>query len=398
MNPFEQSSNVLVSCPKAIPPFLSEEIRALGFPVRAEIEAGVETCGTLADCMRLNLCLRTAHRVLYQLVQFRATTPDELYARVSDLPWEDYIPPDGYLTVDSSVETDAIRDSRFANVRCKDAIVDRLRRRFGRRPDSGPLQSGAVVFLYWKGCQATLYLNTSGEPLSRRGYRKIPLGAPMQETLAAAVISATGWDRSSHFVNPMCGSGTLAIEAAWIGLNRAPGLLRPNFAFMHLNGFSDEAWQALRNAARRAAVKTLRGRLIATDVNPKAIQSAQLNARTAGVEQYIEFQTCDFAETPVPEGSGVVILNPEYGERMGELAALEPVYRGIGDYFKQRCLGYKGYVFTGNSDLAKRVGLRTRRRTVFFNSRIECRLLEYELYGGTRRQFADQPVEPVMPG
>jgi putative N6-adenine-specific DNA methylase len=263
--------------------------------------------------------------------------------------------------------------------------VDRIREKRGRRPDAGPLRDRAVAHLYWKDDRAAVYLDTSGEPLSRRGYRKHPMAAPMQETLAAAVVTATGWDGSGAFVNPMCGSGTLAIEAALIGLGIAPGLLRENFGFMHLLGFDRGLWGRLRTEAEQAARKRPSGRIIATDIDPRAAAAAKENARLAGVEQCIEFAVCDYAATPVPEGGGVVVVNPEYGERLGEEEALVPVYRGIGDLFKQRCQGYRGYVFTGNAALAKQVGLKPKRSMPFFNSGIECRLLEYELYAGTKR-------------
>ena len=174
-----------------------------------------------------------------------------------------------------------------------------------------------MVFLYWREAHCKVYLDTSGESLSRRGYRKIPLAAPMQETLAAAVVQATSWTGAGHFVNPMCGSGTLAIEAALMGLGRPPGLLRSNYGFMHLKGFDAEAWQALRAAARAQPKQKLGGRIVATDIRPDTVAAAQQNAKTAGVDQVIEFGVCDFAETPLPEGGGAVVLNPEYGERMG---------------------------------------------------------------------------------
>lgn len=207
----------------------------------------------------------------------------------------------------------------------------------------------------------------------------------MQETLAAAVIMATGWKGHGHFINPMCGSGTLAIEAALAGLNRPPGLLRDNFGFMHLKEFKEAFWNDLRAQAKREAKKSLQCRIIATDIRREAVEAARKNAATAGVEHLIEFSSCDYSETSIPEGEGVVILNPEYGERMGKIKELESVYKGIGDFFKQRCKGFKGYLFTGNLDLAKKVGLKAKRRIPFFNGGIECRLLEYELYEGSRK-------------
>jgi len=380
------TSRILITCAKSIPSFLRQELVELNYPVLSETMAGVETEGTIDDAMRLDLFLRTGHRVLFTLKSFAARDADALYREVKDIPWETFIPADGYVCVTSAVAMPGIRDSRYASLKCKDAVVDRIKERTGRRPDSGPERDRSVVHLFWSDGQATVYLDTSGEPLSRRGYRKIPLTAPMQETLAAAVILATGWSGGGNVVNPMCGSGTLAIEAALIGLERPPGLLRGSFGFMHLPGFNDAVWQAMREDARRLSKKTLSGRIIATDVNPAAVEAAKKNAATAGVDHLIEFSVCDFAETTVPEGGGVVVMNPEYGERMGEVQKLDAVYARIGDFLKQKCAGYRGYVFTGNLDLAKKIGLRTKRRIPFWNSGIECRLLEYELYEGSKQK------------
>jgi putative N6-adenine-specific DNA methylase len=384
MSLWSHKSRILITCAAGIPPYLKEELTRLDFPVLAETIASVETEGTLTDTIRLNLSIRTGHRVLYLLKEFRAGHPGELYNELAKIPWEDYIAADGYLCVTSSVETPSINDSRFANQKCKDAIVDRIKKKRGCRPDSGAMRNRSVIYLYWRGDTALIYLDTSGEPLSRRGYRKIPWKAPMQESLAAAVILATRWDGGDHLVNPMCGGGTLAIEAALIALEKAPGLLRGNFGFMHLLGFDEPPCKVLRKTLRASSDRALRGRIIATDISGEAVAAARQNAKTAGVDHLIEFDVCDFAETPVPEGHGIMILNPEYGERMGEEKALEETYRRIGDFFKKKCAGYRGYIFTGNPVLAKRVGLRTKRRLTFFNGSIECRLLEYELYEGSR--------------
>jgi putative N6-adenine-specific DNA methylase len=275
-----------------------------------------------------------------------------------------------------------------------------MRQARGRRPDSGPEDRGAAIFVLWQEEEVAVYLDTTGETLARRGYRKMSGQAPMQETLAAATLLATGWRDGGPLVNPMCGSGTLAIEAALLGLGRAPGLPRRRFAFMHLKDFDASVWEGQRRAAEDAARDRLVHPVVATDLDPAAIRSARINAAEAGVEDLIEWGTCDFARTDVPappvspgppeRGGATVILNPEYGERMGKAEDLGETYARIGDFFKQRCQGYRGYVFTGNPDLAKRIGLRTKRRIPFWNGKIECRLLEYELYGGTRRPPADE--------
>jgi putative N6-adenine-specific DNA methylase len=385
---------LLISCARGIPPYAREELTAMGFPIVEELEAGVETTGTFHDAMRLNLFLHTGNRVLLELSRFKVRQPDDLYQHLLTIPWETLIPDDGYFTVTSFINTAAIRDDRFANVKTKDAIVDRIREKTGKRPNSGNDRTGTVVFLYWNQGNAKIYLDTSGEALSRRGYRKIPMLAPMQETLAAAIVRATGWTGEGHFLNPMCGSGTLAIEAALFAQNRAPGLLRSNFGFMHIKGFDDEAWQKIRTEARALPKRKFNGRIIASDIRADAIEAARQNARTAGVEQLIEFEICDFADSPVPEGGGVVVLNPEYGERMGEEELLKPVYRGIGDFFKKQCQGYMGFVFTGNMALGKGIGLRHCRRILFFNSNIECRLLGFALYAGSKKDKTPGTPEP----
>jgi putative N6-adenine-specific DNA methylase len=380
-----KKSRIVITCAKGVPPFLKQEILSVGFPALSAGMAEVETEGTMEDTQRLNLLIRTGQRVLYLLESFSARTPEDLYKRVSRISWEDYIPEDSYFSVTSSVFNPTIKDSRFANVKCKDAIVDRIKEKRGRRPDTGPERDKIVVHLYWKGNICQVFLDTSGEPLSRREYRMIPLKAPMQETLASAVVLATGWTGDGNLINPMCGSGTLAIEATSIALGRAPGLLRSNFGFMHLKGFDDSFWKTLRRKTRAAAKEKLNGRIIATDISQQAVEAAKKNAMTAGVERFIEFGVCNFSETPVPDGGGVVILNPEYGERLGEVAELKEIYIRIGNFLKKKCQRYRGYVFTGNLDLAKKVGLRTNRRIIFFNGPIECRLLEYDLYEGSRK-------------
>jgi putative N6-adenine-specific DNA methylase len=377
------TSPILVTCARGIGPFLQEEVKALGFPAVPVSESSLETRGTLADTMKLNLWLRTAHRVLLQIHQCAAADADALYAELRAFPWEDLLHADGYVCITSSVANPSIRDPRFANLRVKDAIVDRMQETCGRRPDSGPERQDAVIHLVWQGRIAKLYVDTSGDALNRRNYRKNPLQAPMMETLAAACVLASPWRGRGAFVNPMCGSGTLAIEAALIAAGIAPGSLRRNFGFMHVKSYREADWKALRPMPPSPHSPNL-PRIIATDISAKAIEAARSNARNAGVENRIEFGVCDFRETPVPPGGGVVVFNPEYGERLGNEKALEPTYKAIGDFLKQKCGGYNGYVFTGHLGLAKKIGLRSSRRIILYNARIECRLLEFEMYAGSR--------------
>ncbi len=380
-------SVVQATCQRGLAPYLADEMRALGFEVPEDqvMEAGVRTQGSLADCMRLNLHLRCAQRVHYRLNRFGAMHPDMVYRAVNAMPWEEIFSADGYLSVHSSVDHHTIRDNRFANLRVKDAVADRFMSAVGRRPDSGPDEErGLCLFLHWQGKKAELSLDTSGAPLSRRGYRLRPMAAPMQETLAAAVIMSLGWDPATAFVNPFCGSGTLAIEAALMARRTAPGLLRERFGFMHCREFDPAAWDALRAEARAEALPRAPSPIVATDIDPEAVEAARDNAARAGVEQDIEFAACDFRDTPMPDGPGAVCMNPEYGQRLGDEEALAATYAGIGDFLKQRCAGWRAGVFTGSAALAKRVGLRTKRRAPFHNARIPCTLLVYDLWEGRK--------------
>jgi putative N6-adenine-specific DNA methylase len=232
---------------------------------------------------------------------------------------------------------------------------------------------------------AELFLDTSGETLSKHGYRKIPGKAPMLESLAAGTIYATRWDLKNPFINPMCGSGTVAIEAALIATGRRPGLYRNNYAFMHIAGFEQEWYDLAFKAIEREVKDRPEVKIIATDISEDAIEISKVNAGIAGVEEMISFAVCDFELTEIPpDGNGVVYFNPEYGDRLGVEAELEATYKRIGDFLKKQCKGYLGYIFTGNLELAKKIGLKPKRRIEFYTSKIDCRLFEYELYAGSR--------------
>ena len=382
-----KKETIVITCARRAGDYLRQEVEQLGYTVQSTSDTRIEIAASLHDAMRLNLMLRIGVNVLCLLKRFSCNDPDELYQKVVSFPWEDYIAPSEYLSVVSRVNTPTIDNSVFASQKVKDAIVDRVSEKCGSRPNSGPDRDNVVINFYWNDNKCWIYLNTSGKKLPDRGYRKIPHTAPLQEALAAALLRAAGFDGSQPLVNPMCGSGTLAIEAALIALKRAPGLLRSNFGLKHIIGFDSEAWAALRIKARAQSKKNLPFRIIATDIDTRAIEAAKKNAQTAGVDQLIEFHVCDFKDTPIPEEKGIVILNPEYGYRLGKEQELEGTYKGIGDFFKKKCAGFTGYVFTGNMSLAKKIGLKASRRMVFFNARIECRLLQYQIYAGSKQEI-----------
>jgi len=390
MHVFTTNSKIIITCHKWLAKALEKEVIALGFSPDRVFQTGVELTGTAEDCIRLNLNLRCASQVMYSLKTFICEDPDELYNNLVTIEWEKLIDPSGYFSVTSNVFHPSIQTNLFANLRVKDAIVDHMRDATNKRPTTGSELSGAVVYLFWKNKEAEIFLDTSGETLAKHGYRKLPGKAPMLEALASATILSTKWDSSLAFINPMCGAGTLAIEAALIATNRTPGLLRNYYAFMHLLGYDVDMYEKERTKLDEQITDIPGLTIIATDISERAIEISKINAEVAGVSHLIQFEVCDFEETTIPEQEGIIIFNPEYGERMGDEIELTATYARMGDFLKNRCKGKTGYVFTGNLDLAKSIRLKPSRRTEFFNATIDCRLLEYELYAGTKRTDKQQ--------
>lgn len=385
MQVFHTQSRIIITCNNRLSPYLQQEVEALGFKIKRTFSTGLELEGTINDCIPLNLNLRCASQVLYSVKTFTAENPAQLYKELLEIAWEELIDFTGYFSVTSTVDNETITTPLFANLKVKDAIVDRIKEKKEIRPNTGSDANKAVIHLYWKENEAEIFIDTSGETLAKHGYRKIPGKAPMLEALAAGTIMASAWDRKSPFVVPMCGSGTLAIEAALIATDKTPGLFRMNYGFMHIIGYDEQVFFEERRKLKEKAKKEIDFRIIATDHSEDAIDISRKNAQTAGVDHLIDFAVCDFADTEVPEGSGIVIFNPEYGERLGVHTKLEATYKRIGDFMKQKCKGYRGYIFTGNPDLAKKIGLRASRRIEFYNGKLDCRLLEYELYEGSKR-------------
>lgn len=397
---------IIISCAKELSRWTEIEVIELGYKPIEVTENTVVIRGNMRDVMKLNLQLRTAHRVLVPLLRTECRNIKDLYQAANSIDWENLLEADGYFSVSSIVHNYTIRDTRLPSLYTKDAIVDRMREKCQRRPDSGGDNRGAAVFVYWERNEVVIYLDTSGEPLSKRGYRKIPGSAPMQETLAAACIMALRWDKKTPFVSPMCGSGTPAIEAAMMAMNRAPGSLKGHFAFQSVKGYNriipgesapiiaprqhagaspEQIWKEMIIAAKKAEITEGLPKIIATDISPEAVENAHTNAIAAGVAPYIEFKDCDFGETFVPECApatewgfkGAVFFNPEYGIRLGTFEELAPIYERIGTFMNEKCRGYNGGLITGNPDLARLVNLYYKTRVPFFNGPIDCRLFIY---------------------
>ena len=403
----DQNYPIIISCAKALSRWTEQEVLSMGYKPIEVTENTVVVRGAMRDVFRLNLQLRTAHRVLVPLLRTTCRGIRDLYEAVRSIDWENLLDADGYFSVFSIAHNRTIRDTRIPSLYTKDAIADRMRERCQQRPDSGGDNIGAAVFVYWERDEVIIYLDTSGEPLSKRGYRRIPGSAPMQETLAAACLMGMGWKGNKPFLSPMCGSGTPAIEAAMIAMNKAPGSLKGHFAFQSIKGYNriipgekaptvaprqtagatpEQIWKEMVLEAKKEERRDNLPRIIATDISPEAVDNAQTNAITAGVAEFIEFHACDFAETPVPEVSapppgetkGCVFFNPEYGIRLGDPEELKPIYARIGTFMNEKCRGWTGALITGNPDLAAQVNLYYRNRIPFFNGPIDCRLFIYE--------------------
>ena len=373
-----------ISCAEHVVPYLRAEVEAMGHEIQEEDKVSVAIGADLVEALRMTLHLRTAQQVYWLLDRTRCTTMNMLEKWARSLPWEHLIENDAYLSISSNVDHPSVTNSMYPNLLLKDTIVDRITEHTGARPDSGPDRTGVVIHLVWKGDRAWMYLNVNGTRLSDRGYRKLPHHAPMNETLAAAVLMGMGYDGTQALVNPMCGSGTLAIEAALMMAGRAPGLMRSDASALHTMLDVDEEYIAMRKEARKSKPPLDEPMpIIASDHDPMAIDAAKRNAKTAGVDHLIEFEVCDFRDTTIPQldenEHGHVIFNPEYGIRLGETDELRQTYRDIGFFFKDRCPGYWGHVFTGSRSLSTQIRLVASGRLPYNNGNIPCRLLSYEI-------------------
>jgi len=367
------------STAKGVEEVLRDEIAALGMDVLSLEKGGVSFSADLADIYRANLHLRTASRILLPLREFPCDGPDSLYEGVYAIFWEDFLTSGMTLAVDCNLRDSTLTHSRFVSLKAKDAIVDRIRERFGQRPNVDVRNPDLRVNVHIKSDRCTVSLDTSGDKLHQRGYRLDTLEAPLRETLAAALVLLTGWDGSVPLIDPMCGSGTIAVEGGMIAANRAPGLDRP-FAFQRWPDFDSALWRRILEEAASNVRSDLPVTVYGRDVSPKAVSIAKRNAAKAGISTITTFRVENFVMSSPPSSQGILLFNPPYGQRLGDEQALKSLYRKIGDTLKQRYKNHTAYILAGNLDLAKHIGLKPSRKHVLFNGAIECRLLKYEIF------------------
>jgi putative N6-adenine-specific DNA methylase len=367
------------TCARGLEPVLARELAALGADAVEPGRGGVRFRGDSALLYRANLWLRTAVRVLQPVLEAEVKSPDELYDAVRTINWSDYLSTNHTLAVDCNVRDSAITHSQYAARRVKDAICDQFRERTGVRPSVDPERPMVGFNLHVYRDHATLSLDSSWDSLHKRGYRPIQTIAPLNEALAAGLLLQCGWDHATPLVDPLCGSGTFCVEAAWMALNRPPGLTRKWFGFQGWPDFDRPLWNALRDEARTSARKELPAPIIGSDVHRGAIELAKLNARNAGVGHLVRLEQRDLKDARPPEGvsPGVLICNPPYGERIGEEKEWLPLYARLGEVVATHWRGWRLFVFTSNDRLARKVGLPVKGKVPFFNGKLQCHLWEF---------------------
>ncbi len=363
---------------------LATELKSLGASGVHPMIRAVEFEGGKRLMYKANLWCRLTTRILKPIARFHAANGDQLYKEMSRIKWCNYLDADSTLAIDSVVSHSGFNHTHYVAQRAKDAIVDQIRNRTGRRPSVDVDNPDLRLNLHIHQNRATLSLDSSGDGLHRRGYRTEGGKAPVNEVLAAGILTLTGWNMSVPLVDIMCGSGTFVIEAAMMARRMAPGLLKKKFGFQNWSDYAPELFETVRKEAEQAALPNLPFGLFGSDKNRHQVADAQSNARRAGVADDVTFADHPFDESDPPPPPGVLVINPPYGERI-QVEDIKSLYSSIGDTLKKKFTGYDAFVFTGNLEAAKHVGLRTSRKIKLVNGAIECRLLKYEMYMGTRK-------------
>lgn len=360
---------------------LAAELDALGATGLRPLRRAVAFDGDLKLMYAANYRLRTALRILQPIHSFSAYNEDNLYRAAREIDWSEYMDVRQTLAIDAVVRGDVFTHSQYAALLVKDAIVDQFRDRFGRRPSVDTRSPDVRINLHIAGTHGDLSIDTSGESLHRRGYREQSVTAPLNEALAAGMLLMAGWKGQTAFCDPMCGSGTLPIEAALIAGNIAPQRLRKQFAFFSAKDFDQSLWRAVV-AEARAAERPVAHPIVAADSDRKACNATALNLMAAGLESAISIEQKPFERLLPPAREGLLIMNPPYDERL-PIDDTHAFYRSIGDALKQRWTNWEAWLISSNRDALKRVGLRATRRNTLFNGPLECSFQHFSLYEGS---------------
>jgi putative N6-adenine-specific DNA methylase len=363
---------------------LAEELLRLGAKAVATRNRAVEFSGDLGFLYKANLCLRTALRVLVPITDFPVRNEQDIYAGIKKFPWEVLLGEDGTFAFHAKLNSERFGHSQYVALLAKDALADRFRERTGKRPSVDVEDPALRIRLFIHDDQCSVALDSSGSSLHKRGYREQTNLAPLNEVLAAGMVLLSGWDRMSNFVDPMCGSGTLLIEAALIAANIPPGAYRKSFGFQHWNDFDAALWEKVHSGAMERITGN-RPVILGGELSKNVARKAATNIAIADLKEEIEVRNVAFEDLPAPEGRGVLIINPPYGGRMDQDEDINALYRMIGDTLKKNWAGYEAWVITPDLEAAKHIRLTPRPKIRLFNGALDCRFMRYELYAGPRR-------------
>lgn len=386
-SPRPETYRFFATAAKGLEPIVADELRALGAANVKEERGGASFEGPPAVAYRACLWLRAANRVLYPISKFKAADDAALYAGIKQMPWEKDVSPDGSLAVQFTGTTAGITHTQYGAQRVKDAVVDRLREQFGRRPNVDRERPDLLINCHLHRDIATVSIDLSGDSLHLRGYRVESVAAPLKETLAAALLLKCGWldtsKRGGTFVDPLCGSGTLVMEAILIAGDVAPGLWRDHWGFSRWLRHDAGTWETLLHEARQRKNIGLTKLpvILGFDQDGRAIETAQKNALAIGLGNAAQFRKLPLAANRLPPRlrPGLVVTNPPYGERLGEVETLGPLYAALGNWLKNQCLGWRAGVITSNSELGKQIGIRAHKLNAFYNGALECKLLQFDV-------------------
>ncbi len=363
---------------------LIKELTDLGAQQIEKHNRAVGFVGDTGFMYRANLCLRTALRILVPIHTFEVANEQDLYDRIKEMKWEEYMGVDDTLAINCSLNSELFKHSQYLEQKTKDAIVDRFRDLFGRRPSVDTERPSLRINLFVNKTSCIVSLDSSGESLHKRGYRDKTNLAPINEILAAGMILLSGWDKTSNFVDPMCGSATILIEAALIAANIPAGSYKDFFGFEKWKNFDKDLWATVYGE-EIDKVTDNKPVIMGGEISKHVARKGIININEANMKRNISINNCAFEDLPVPEGRGILIINPPYGERMDKDEDINALYKMIGDTLKKKWAGYDAWLITSNMEAAKHIRLNPNPKIKLFNGALECRFMRYELYSGTKR-------------
>lgn len=362
---------------------LEKELMQLGGKDITIFKRGVSVVGDLGFLYKANLCLHTALKIIIPITKFTADNEQELYDNIKLIDWERFISNSDTLMVESVLNSELFTHSQFVSQKVKDGIVDRFREKTGKRPDVDLLHPAFKLYVHIYKNEVSLNIDSSGDPLYKRGYRSDINEAPMKEVLAAGLVKLSGWEKHLLLVDGMCGAGTIAIEAALWANNIPPGYYRNEFGFMRWRNFDEKMYDTIYESSINK-IKNDKVEIIANDIDFPSIKKAKINAKNAKVDDVITCTQQSFFDMTPPRQAGVVILNPPYGERL-PVAEIETLYKEIGNKLKKDFKGFSAWIITSSPEAVKSIGLRPSRRIHIFNGSLECRYLKFDLYDGSKK-------------